>query len=599
MYGRLSKYLLEIDFREKMFFAIRFRRVHLRTLCGEVSAEGKIFVGSVGPMILPPPSPPATGAEHEPAATANPYAMEGPFDCFKRPDIFEQLRFHPTTRSYAFDTGFIKSIEEVRTIKDDQALASRVLGDPRLTQTMGALQGWGLSVTEDELRKAERVGDMPKRDAVQFEDYRYANAYTTPLEAKEAGNRCFKDGENSRALACYLKVLQLIATAQPEGKASFEPSLPATVHANCAAVLLKLERPKDALASVAEAVRMAPVGFDLTKTHHRASLAHEALARTNLANVAAESAAQHWERALESARMALTAAKEAELVAVGGSSGGGSSGSSGSSGGGGGGGNTAAATVRNMQREVGRLKDEAKAARERCEAVQAQAKREADAAARRAKGVDVSMPTDAHATDAHASSTAPAASAASSALVAREGRVGLPTTGYIRDIDLSPYAAEWLAREVAGLSHRWRRTEPADKGIEGKVEGKVTITALELDKSEIHASIKEKRGKRSLFYDLSMQLKWSASSEAAGTSGEMYGVLKLYNVAQDTRFELGGDKETCYMYELGFPPQFHRADVPPWAARVREEAAELFEMVATLVTSRFVPAVQSKGQLVR
>ena len=578
-----------------MFFAIRFRRLHdLRTFCGEVSAEGKIVVRSVGPMILPPPSPPATGAEHEPAATANPYAMEGPFDCFKRPDIFEQLRFHPTTRSYAFDTGFIKSIEEVRTIKDDQALASRVLGDPRLTQTMGALQGWGLSVTEDELRKAERVGDMPKRDAVQFEDYRYANAYTTPLEAKEAGNRCFKDGENSRALACYLKVLQLIATAQPEGKASFEPSLPATVHANCAAVLLKLERPKDALASVAEAVRMAPVGFDLTKTHHRASLAHEALARTNLANVAAESAAQHWERALESARMALTAAKEAELIAVGGSSG-----SSGSSGGGGGGGNTAAATVRNMQREVGRLKDEAKAAKERREAVQAQAKREADAAARRAKGVDVSMPTDAHATDAFASSMAPAASAASSALVAREGRVGLPTTGYIRDIDLSPYAAEWLAREVAGLSHRWRRTEPSDKGIEGKVEGKVTITALELDKSEIHASIKEKRGKRSLFYDLSMQLKWSASSEAAGTSGEMYGVLKLYNVAQDTRFELGGDQETCYMYELGFPPQFHRADVPPWAARVREEAAELFEMVATLVTSRFVPAVQSKGQLVR
>jgi tetratricopeptide (TPR) repeat protein len=591
----LSKYLKENDFREKMFFAIRFRRLHdLRTFCGEVSAEGKIVVRSVGPMILPPPSPPATGAEHEPAATANPYAMEGPFDCFKRPDIFEQLRFHPTTRSYAFDTGFIKSIEEVRTIKDDQALASRVLGDPRLTQTMGALQGWGLSVTEDELRKAERVGDMPKRDAVQFEDYRYANAYTTPLEAKEAGNRCFKDGENSRALACYLKVLQLIATAQPEGKASFEPSLPATVHANCAAVLLKLERPKDALASVAEAVRMAPVGFDLTKTHHRASLAHEALARTNLANVAAESAAQHWERALESARMALTAAKEAELIAVGGSSG-----SSGSSGGGGGGGNTAAATVRNMQREVGRLKDEAKAAKERREAVQAQAKREADAAARRAKGVDVSMPTDAHATDAFASSMAPAASAASSALVAREGRVGLPTTGYIRDIDLSPYAAEWLAREVAGLSHRWRRTEPSDKGIEGKVEGKVTITALELDKSEIHASIKEKRGKRSLFYDLSMQLKWSASSEAAGTSGEMYGVLKLYNVAQDTRFELGGDQETCYMYELGFPPQFHRADVPPWAARVREEAAELFEMVATLVTSRFVPAVQSKGQLVR
>jgi hypothetical protein len=40
-YGRLSKYLLEIDFREKMFFAIRFRRVHLRIFCDEVSEKAK------------------------------------------------------------------------------------------------------------------------------------------------------------------------------------------------------------------------------------------------------------------------------------------------------------------------------------------------------------------------------------------------------------------------------------------------------------------------------------------------------------------------------------------------------------------------------
>jgi hypothetical protein len=46
MFGRLSKCLLENDFR-KCSSQSGFVSVHLRTLCGEVSAEGKIFVGSV------------------------------------------------------------------------------------------------------------------------------------------------------------------------------------------------------------------------------------------------------------------------------------------------------------------------------------------------------------------------------------------------------------------------------------------------------------------------------------------------------------------------------------------------------------------------
>ena len=589
----------------------------------------------------PPPPPPETGAASESPAGAptpmgpetDPFAMEGPFDCFKRREIWDQLRSHPTTRQFAFDTGFVKSVEDLQKTTEPQALAAKALADPRLMQAMGALQGWGLDVAESDLRKAERVGDMPKRDAVQLKDYAFAHEYTTPLEAKEAGNKCFKEGEWSKALGCWLKVLHLIATALQEGKADFpppEPSLCPTIHSNCAAALLKLDRPADALSSALEAVRVATPGFDPTKAYHRASQAHEALARANLSDIAADNAVTEWTKAVAQAKKALESAQAVEAVQLeeqraakaahmakpatkasidyskfdlkdedepkaskGSSSSKGSKGS-GSSGGGGGSGSSGgsvpgSAAVRTMQRELWRLKDELKASEERLEKVRAQSAREAEASARRGRGLQVSQAPETDGGKAAAGSS----TVAGDALVAQERGVVAQgaTLGYVRDIDLSVFAANWLAKEVCGLEHSWA-DGPGDKG-------QVKVTALEKGKSDIHASIKEKRGKRSLFYDLSIWLKWTATAQSAGTKGEMQGVLKLYNVAQDTRFQLGGDKETCYMYELGFPPQFHAANVPPWAARIREEVPDLFERVSKLVTKKFVPAVEAKGELVR
>ena len=60
--------------------------------------------------------------------------------------------------------------------------------------------------------------------------------------------------------------------------------------------------------------------------------------------------------------------------------------------------------------------------------------------------------------------------------------------------------------------------------------------------------------------------------------GEMDGVL-MYNIAQDTRFCLGGDKETSYMFELGYAPKYHDA-CEPWVEKIKDEAAELFEHVS-------------------
>ena len=85
---------------------------------------------------------------------------------------------------------------------------------------------------------------------------------------------------------------------------------------------------------------------------------------------------------------------------------------------------------------------------------------------------------------------------------------------------------------------------------------------------------------------------------ARDSYGTMDGVLKMYNVGQDTKFELGGDKETSYMYELGFETKYHGA-CEPWATQLKEKAGELFEAVSEMVVSRFVPAVEAKGELVK
>ena len=52
------------------------------------------------------------------------------------------------------------------------------------------------------------------------------------------------------------------------------------------------------------------------------------------------------------------------------------------------------------------------------------------------------------------------------------------------------------------------------------------------------------------------------------TTGEMVGVFRMYNVGQDTRFNPGGDKQTSYMYELGFDKKYH-GQSEQWAETVR------------------------------
>ena len=78
----------------------------------------------------------------------------------------------------------------------------------------------------------------------------------------------------------------------------------------------------------------------------------------------------------------------------------------------------------------------------------------------------------------------------------------------------------------------------------------------------------------------------------------MQGIMKMYNIGQDTKFELGGDKETSYMFELGFHPKYH-GECEPWATQIKDEIAELFELVSHLIIEKLIPAVEKKGELVK
>ena len=229
------------------------------------------------------------------------------FSCFQRDDLWEALAQHPATWTHVADTGFRAAIERLRQGGATQAMASEAMKDPRVMQAVAALQGWGLDVTEADIKHAESVGDVKKRDAVQMIDLQVAHAHSTVEAAKAAGNELFKAQQFSKALACYMRALELLrreaageAGGEAGGEATLASTVASTLSSNAAAALLKLERPKEALrnpnpnpdpdpdpypspspspnpnpnpnqalAACDEAIRSAPPGSDLRKVYFR------------------------------------------------------------------------------------------------------------------------------------------------------------------------------------------------------------------------------------------------------------------------------------------------------------------------------------------
>lgn len=146
----------------------------------------------------------------------------------------------------------------------------------------------------------------------------------------------------------------------------------------------------------------------------------------------------------------------------------------------------------------------------------------------------------------------------------------VPSQDYISEQDFSHFAYQRLTELIPSIRHVSKAS-----GCE--------LQALELKPdSKVQASITTKRGQRALYYEMDLHVTWrgkAAPKLAPVGSEELQGLIRVYNIAHDTKFELGGDENTSYIYQLGWDRRLSG----PWVDDLTTESAELFDLVAEQV----------------
>eukprot|EP00667_Euglena_gracilis_P009735 EG_transcript_9900 len=139
--------------------------------------------------------------------------------------------------------------------------------------------------------------------------------------------------------------------------------------------------------------------------------------------------------------------------------------------------------------------------------------------------------------------------------------------GYVKELDYSFTTKKKLKEVLAGVYTH--------------VKGcRVSLREMVDAPSKVNVSVMSKRGQRALFYDFDLLFAWEGTSKKGrDTEGKFGGYIRLYNIGQDTKFELGGLPETSWMYSLGFKPE-HQASVEPWVEDIKTTANDLFEPIA-------------------
>ena len=423
-------------------------------------------------------------------STVNALPSSNPIDKLKRPedDVLRDLAHYEETRKYLTDTGFREGLAKLRG-GDPEDIRQVMAADPRIAQAVGFMSGMAIDVSDQDLRAAERVGDIRKRDAIQFPDLELASEHASAADAKAAGNEHFKKGQHTKALACYQRALGILTEPsggdesdddamtwdelQARDAAKLEQrTIVATLHSNSAMALLRLavehierlrpdlapERYRDALEHCKRALAGAPRGFDVSKLYFRKALALEGLRR--------------YQDAAETMEVGRRAAKlSGDMQAE-----------------------------ERIRRELRRLQRAEKAQDAIVEVAVAQKRREAVAAAAREAGFVLEQAAaDAKAAVGVSRATAgdPIRCAPSNpfASVQELPRPSNPFAS-VQELDFSFWSEKALAARLANLRHERCGTI-------------IIVEGLDLARSQVHASIKSKRGQgKSLFYDLDLMLAW-------------------------------------------------------------------------------------------
>ena len=126
------------------------------------------------------------------------------------------------------------------------------------------------------------------------------------------------------------------------------------------------------------------------------------------------------------------------------------------------------------------------------------------------------------------------------------------------------------------------------------------ITRFDENASEIETSIKEKNGKRALYYDINMTFVWEGKSRLGrhkDNYGKIEGIYRMYNIGQDTKFELGGDRDMSRV-RARVHAAVHRAERPVGVADQGAGARALRDRLEA-DHEVLIPAVESKAELVK
>lgn len=424
----------------------------------------------------------------------------------------EKLASFPDVRKHMADPGFVDQIKKLRGLAMGPAATSSDFGaaaevgqqiaraghrDPRIMQALLALQGQGLLVEEQDLKKAEEHGDMKRREPVQLEQLQLVQGLKDADEAKAKGNEYFKAGDFSAALAHYERGVALLREAE-----ELPATAVATLLSNAAQCLLKLKWPDRAKKSVSQAIAVIrqaqDESFDQSKLFYRRALACEQL--------------KDFALAADDMARALQQAKSSDLPL---------------------------AQQHMLKNEVGRLKKLKASAEQEAEKRHKQQANEREAEVQRMQGAEL----------ANKSSKATSS-------------VSVPSSDYLQEQDFTYWMRKRLSEVVVGVTHMCQSG------------GNIEVTELQ-DQSKVQASITTKRGTRALYYEMDLHCGWLAKVK----EGELRGLIRVYNIAHDTKFELGGDENTSYIYSLGWDQRMSGA----WVEAVRTEAAELFDLLAAKV----------------
>ena len=482
-------------------------------------------------------------------------------------DMVSRLVSVPQLRKYAADATFVKKVKEISrramlaTSADAMSEVTRSLMlDPRLTQCAMLGAGVQLSVGEDDLKKAEREGDIDKRSPLKVDDLVESESCGSPEEARQLAKAAYDEGDVPKALAYWTRALRIRRhKGLPDDAAEA-----AGLYANIAQGLLKMEhyvraeqaatralayvedeRQKENVRKKKDLFRGGKRRPGSRRRHHREDVVdHMRLRDANgpLADdpsppfdvVACERKALFRRAVAREGRRRFASALEDANRAL-----------------------SLAPTEESSRKLVKRLESLVNAEKkEALEKVKRKAE-EKEGFKKRGQGV---------------------------ALERKQDQKGL---GYVEEKDYSSLLKRRFTDRLADID--------LDLGQGASVK----IAKLLEDHGSISATVNAKRGNRSLYYDLDITANWTAepapdfdiSQDAAPERKPISGTIRLYNVSHETRYEPGADPNVAYMYQLGYrlnkPKWFDGStstpDAPVWARQLIDGAHNLYEAAAHAV----------------